>query len=125
MNLCIFSGRLTRDPEIRHANSGTQITSFSIAVNSGWGDNEKTNFINCTLFKRENLVPHLTKGKAVTVTGELNIEKWTDKNTGQERQGVKLVVKDLFFQQGSAGQGQGQGSQRTQQAPPTMDDCPF
>ena len=47
INKAILMGRLTRDPELRHTNSGTAVCSFSIAINNGYGENAQTDFINC------------------------------------------------------------------------------
>lgn len=99
MNLCTFSGRLTRDAETRLAQSGTAITSFSIAVDTGFGEYKRTDFINCKFFKRENLGQHLTKGKPIIISGELQTEKWTDKN-GVEKSGFSIICRDVDFQVG-------------------------
>ena len=105
MNVCIFSGRLTRDCEVRTTQSGTTISTFSIAVDGGFGEHKRTDFINCKFFKREGLGPHLTKGKPVMVSGELQTEKWTDKS-GNERTGFSIICRDIDFQQGDKGQQQ-------------------
>lgn len=104
MNICMFSGRITKDCETRYANSGTAITSFSIAVDGGYGDNKRTEFINCVLFKREGVAQYLTKGKPLMVTGEYQEDKWQD-NEGNHRSRVKVVVDKLEFQQGDSKQG--------------------
>lgn len=105
MNNCVFSGRLTRDAETRTTSTGTAITSFSIAVDGGFGEHKRTDFINCKFFKREGLGAHLTKGKPVMVCGELQTEKWTDKN-GVEKTGFSIICRDIDFQQGDRGQQQ-------------------
>ena len=54
MNKFQFMGRLTRDPETRVIpNSDTQVTTFSIAVNRRFTDQNgerKTDFFNLTAF---------------------------------------------------------------------------
>lgn len=99
MNTCCFSGRLTRDCEARTTQSGTTISSFSIAVDGGFGEHKRTDFINCKFFKRDGLAPHLTKGKPVIVSGELQTEKWTGKD-GVERTGFSIICRDIDFQVG-------------------------
>ena len=128
MNVCTFSGRLTRDAETRHAQSGTAITSFSIAVDTGFGEYKRTDFINCKFFKRENLGPHLTKGKPVIVSGELQTEKWTDKN-GVEKSVFSIICRDIDFQVGDK---RTDGQQTSTGQPPAqynanadLDDLPF
>ena len=127
MNVCTFSGRLTRDCEVRTAQSGTTISSFSIAVDSGFGEYKRTDFINCKFFKREQLGQYLTKGKPVMVSGELQTEKWTDKS-GNERTGFSIICRDIDFQQGSPSGQAGQQQQPSQQpynANTEMDQAPF
>ena len=125
MNICTFSGRLTRDCESRTANSGMLISSFSIAVDGGFGEHKRTDFINCKFFKRDGLVPHLTKGKPVTVSGELQTEKWTDKS-GNERTGFSIICRDIEFQQGDKGNGAAAPQTSGRQDMTEMDsDCPF
>ena len=128
MNVCTFSGRLTRDCEVRTTQSGTTISSFSIAVDSGFGEYKRTDFINCKFFKREQLAQYMTKGKPVMVSGELQTEKWTDKN-GNERTGFSIICRDIDFQNGDKRQdGQQQGPQSQQQpynADTEMDPAPF
>lgn len=44
MNQTIFSGRITKDPEIRYTQSGKAVCNFSIAVEDGYGENKRTYF---------------------------------------------------------------------------------
>lgn len=127
MNICTFSGRCTRDAETKYAPSGTAITSFSIAVDGGFGEHKRTDFINCKFFKRENLGQYLTKGKPVIVSGELQTEKWTDKS-GNERTGFSIICRDIDFQQGDRGQPERQAAPHHREygvEPSGMDEAPF
>lgn len=129
MNVCTFSGRLTRDAETRYTGSGTAVTNFCIAVDTGFGEHKRTDFINCVLWKREGLVQHLTKGKAVMVSGEYQARKWQDKD-GNNRETVEIVIRDVDFQQGERSQqGQQQAPQQRRNEFPSdvggMDDVPF
>lgn len=105
MNICTFSGRITRDCEAFTTQGGTTIGKFSISVDSGFGEHKRADFVNCKFFKRDGLVPHLTKGKPVIVSGELQTEKWTDKQ-GVEKTGFSIICRDIDFQQGDRGQQQ-------------------
>ena len=83
MNVFSFTGRLTRDAEFRSTPSGLSILKFSVANNTGFGDKQKTNFINCTLFGKRaegQLRNLLQKGKEVAVAGELNLNQYTKKD---------------------------------------------
>lgn len=134
MNNFIFSGRITADAETRYTKSGTAVSNFSVAVDTGLGDYKRTDFIRCVLWKRENLVQYLTKGKPVIVQGEYQERKWEDKE-GNKRSTVEIVVRQLDFQAGDSKK-QGNQSQQDHQSDnspgPTfpsnsgaMDDVPF
>lgn len=139
MNMCIFSGRITRDAETRYTQGGTAITTLSIAVESGSGDYKRTDFPELKIWKREKLAPHLTKGKAITVTCEMETERW--EKDGQKRQAIRFVVRDLEFQQGTpkgqSNNGEAHNRQDNRQQPQDdlgpsfpseaggMNECPF
>ena len=120
MNVCIFSGRITKDAETRVANNGTAITSFTLAVDSGFGDRKRTDFIACKAFKREALGAHLTKGKPVMVSGEYQEEKW--EKDGQKHSRVVILCRDIEFQQGDKGQAAPTGGRKQME---DLDESPF
>lgn len=87
MNICMFSGRLTRDAQLVNTNSGHSIMKFGFAVTVGFGDKKKTEFLDCFKFIRENevkVIPTLIKGKPLNIICEFQTSKWTDKE-GNER----------------------------------------
>jgi len=74
MNSISFVGNLTADPKLIFGNSGKARATFSVAVNEGQGDTEKTHFVNVTAFGSlaENIADSLTRGQRVVVVGRLN-----------------------------------------------------
>jgi single-strand DNA-binding protein len=96
MNVFNFTGRLGKDCESRNMANGKAVCSFSVAVESGYGENKATNWINCALFEKraEALAPYLVKGALVGITGPLAIEEWADKD-GNKRQAVKVRVAEI------------------------------
>ena len=106
MNLCMFSGRITRDCDTRYTQSGKPVSNFCIAVDTGFGEYKRTEFINCVLWNREGIGNYLTKGKAVTISGEYAESKYTDKD-GNERRKVEIKVDQIEFQQGNPREGDG------------------
>lgn len=110
MNICHFSGRITADAEKRFTQSGTPVSNFTLAVETGFGDYKRTEFIRCVLWKRENLVQYLIKGKPIVVTAELQERKWQDKN-GNNRYTTEFVVQGLEFQVGQTRSSQSQQSE--------------
>lgn len=73
MNVFSFTGNLGRDAETRQAGDST-VTGFSVAVKSGWGDRERTVWVDVSVWGKrgEAIEPYLKKGGQVAVTGELS-----------------------------------------------------
>lgn len=91
MNLFSFTGNLGKDAEVKYLPSGAAVCEFSVAVKSGYGDREKTNWVRCAMFgkKAEGQLPqYLKKGTQVAVSGELELQEWE----GQNGKGAALSV---------------------------------
>lgn len=101
MNNITLMGRLTRDPELRRTQSGTAVTSFTLAVNrdySGKDEDRKTDFIDCIAWKGtgEFISKYFTKGQMMAVAGSLQIRDWTDKD-GNKHRSAEVLVKRAYF----------------------------
>ena len=97
MNNFSFTGRLTRDAESRTTPSGLAILKFSVANNTGFGEKQKTNYINCALFGKHaegGLKNILSKGQEVAVTGELNLNEFT-KQDGTKSASLECNVNSV------------------------------
>ena len=129
MNNCCFSGRLTKDAETKTAASGMEISTFTLAVDCGYGEKKRTEFIFCKRFKPGGFAQYLTKGRALIVSAEYEESKW--EKDGQKHSRPSWIVRDMEFGQGTKDAGGHSGTQhQTQQAAPynateQMDDCPF
>jgi single-strand DNA-binding protein len=99
-NKVILGGRLTATPELKSTQSGTKVTSFSIAVNRrGAKDGEQTaDFINCVAWKEraELICKFFVKGSSILVEGELQTRKWKD-NQGNDRNATEVIVSQVHF----------------------------
>lgn len=103
INRVCISGNMTRDPELRAAQNGTAILSFSVAVNdrrrnaqtSEWED--VPNFVDCIVFgkRAEGLAKFLAKGAKVAVEGRLRWSQWQDRDTGKNRSKLEVVVDEI------------------------------
>ena len=51
LNKVILGGRLTADPVLKQTSSGIPVTSFSIAVNRKFGEEQTTDFINIVAWR--------------------------------------------------------------------------
>ena len=91
LNKIILMGRLTRDPELRHTQTGTAVASFSLAVDRDFKDkatgDRTTDFIDVVAWRQtgEFVSRYFTKGRMAVVEGRLQIRDWTDKEGGKRR----------------------------------------
>lgn len=109
-NKVVLMGNLTRDPETRTTPSGQSVTSFSLAVNRTWRGNdgqqqEAVSYIDCTAWGKagEIIAQYMGKGRALLVSGRLDQRSWDDKDSGQKRSKVEVVVEDFNFVDGGQG----------------------
>jgi single-strand DNA-binding protein len=91
MNVCIFTGNLTKDPELRTVGEGKSVTTLRMAVKGG---REETLFINVTVWDRsaENCVTYLSKGSPVTVRGELKPARVYTARSGEARADLEVTA---------------------------------
>ena len=91
-NRWIGTGRTTKDWELRTTPTGTTIARNSLAVDSGYGDNKRTDFINLVAFGKtaENLEKYGFKGQKLLVEGRLQIGSY-------EKDGVKHSTTDIII----------------------------
>lgn len=73
MKTITIAGRLGKSAELRRTQNGDPVLSFSVAVDDGYGDRKSTMWFDVSVWgKRATaLEPHLTKGMAVAVSGDL------------------------------------------------------
>ena len=120
INRVNISGNLTRDPEMRATQGGTQVLTFGVAVNDRrrnpqtgeWED--YPNFIDCVVFgnRAEPLSRFLSKGMKVAVEGKLRWSQW--ERDGQKRSKIEVIVDEVEFLSSRQGQGQGGGTYQPQ-----------
>ena len=113
-NKVILVGNLTRDPELRYTPSGTAIAKLSLAVNRSWrsesGENrEEVTFVDVDAFGKqaETIGQYLRKGRPILVEGRLRMDQWEDKQTGQKRSRLGVVLEVFRFL--DSGQGRDAG----------------
>lgn len=101
LNRIIIMGRLTRDPELRHTQSGTPVVSFSLAVDrdfKGQDGEKQTDFIDVVAWRNtaEFVSRYFTKGRMAVAEGRLQIRDWTDKD-GNKRRSAEVVADNVYF----------------------------
>ena len=76
LNKIILMGRLTRDPELRHTQTGTAVASFSLAVDRDFKDkatgDRTTDFIDVVAWRQtgEFVSRYFTKGRMAEVVAD-------------------------------------------------------
>ena len=100
MNKVIVVGRLTRDPDVRYTQTGKAVSNFSVAVESGFGDNKRTDFIPVVVWDKlaEICGNNLTKGRRVLVEGRMQISEY--EKDGQKRRTTDVVAQNVEFLDG-------------------------
>lgn len=101
LNNITIMGRLTRDPELRHTQSGIAVASFTLAVDRDYRskDEEKeTDFIDIVAWRHtaEFACKYFSKGRMAVVNGRLQIRQWEDKN-GNKRKSAEVVANSMYF----------------------------
>jgi single-strand DNA-binding protein len=93
----LVTGNLTRDPELRATQSGSQVLSFGIAVNDR-RKNQQTgewedypNFVDCTMFgtRAEKLANY------IAIEGKLRYSSW--ERDGEHRSKLEVIVDEIEF----------------------------
>jgi len=113
-NKVILAGNLTRDPEVRYTPKGTAIAKLGLAINRTWKNEagetkEEVTFVDVDAFGRtaEVISQYLKKGRPILVEGRLKLDQWDDKQTGQKRSRLGVVLENFQFLDSGRGDGGG------------------
>jgi|GEM_PF-700381 single-strand DNA-binding protein len=103
-NRVTLIGNLTQDPELKQTKSGRAVGEISLALNRAWttekGEKrEEVTFVEVILWGRdaENAATYLKKGRSVLVEGRLQMDSWTDTQSGQARTKLRIVAESIQF----------------------------
>ena len=114
-NCVIIMGNLTRDPEVRYTPKGTPVCDLGIAINRTFNDasgqkQEEVTFVDVTAWDKraETISQYFKKGDPIHVRGRLSTEQWEDKQSGQKRSKLKVILEEFSFVKS----GNGDGAQR-------------
>jgi single-strand DNA-binding protein len=113
-NKAILMGRLTRDVELKEVND-THVGSFGVAVDSGWGDNKKTTFIDIVTWGKqaEFVSKYFFKGDGIHIEGRIDLDTW--EKDGEKRSKHKVTAEKVTFPLGKSGGADG-GVQKAKEA---------
>src|SRR5690348_18176914 len=146
-NKVILAGNLTRDPELRYTPKGTAIARLGIACNRKWKSEtgemkEEVTFVDVDAFGKtaETIGQYLKKGRPILIEGRLRYDTWEDKQSGQKKSKLGVVLENFQFLDSGGGRGESGGqapAARPEPAsapatgggdadgPPESDDVPF
>src|SRR5205823_3224242 len=103
-NKVILAGNLTRDPELRYTPKGMAIAKIGLAVNRTWKNEagetkEEVTFVDVDSFGRqaEIIAQYFRKGRPILMEGRLRLDQWDDKQTGQKRSKLGVVLESFSF----------------------------
>ena len=97
MNSCNFTGRLTKDPELKTTQSDKKYTRFCLAVD-GIKDkdgNKTADFVDCIAWNKsaEIIAQYARKGSKLGVSGRLHTT--TTEANGEKRKYTEIVVNEF------------------------------
>ena len=144
-NKVILAGNLTRDPELRYTPKGTAVARLGIACNRKWKSEtgemkEEVTFVDVDAFGKtaETIGQYLKKGRPILIEGRLRYDTWEDKQSGQKKSKLGVVLENFQFLDSGGGRGEGAAeAPRSRPAsgpppaapepdvPPESDDVPF
>ena len=101
LNKVCLMGRFTAEPELRHTQNNTAVTSFTLAVNRSYGKDAGPDWIDVVAWNKtaEFVSKWFRKGMQVAVAGRIQTRTWEDKQ-GQKRKSVEVVAEEVHFAEG-------------------------
>ena len=118
-NICVITGNLTRDAELKYTANQKCVLTFAVAVNRLGQDNaQATDYFNCVFWGKtgETLAKWLTKGRSVLVRGSMRSRSYEAKD-GHKVTAWELVADSYGGIELLGGGQQGGGTQRPPQQP--------
>ena len=115
-NKVLLMGNMTRDPDIRVTPNNLTIAKFGLAVNRKYRtkegeDREETTFVDIDAFgsQAEVIQKYCRRGTGIFVEGRLKLDQWQDKNSGDNRSKLGIILENFQFI-GGRGESTGESS---------------
>ena len=125
MNNVSLVGRLAKEIELRHSQSGTAVAKFTLAVNRPFKKDE-VDFINCIAFGKtaEVLTQYVKKGHQLGITGSIQTGSY-DAQDGTKRYTTDIIVNGFDFLANKSNDNNTKAENLEQYAPSSDEDMPF
>ncbi len=101
LNNVAVMGRLCKDPELGHTGNGTEVTSFTLAVDrdfKGQNGERGTDFLDCVAWRNtaKFICNYFSKGRKMVAAGRLQKRDYENQN-GEKRYVTEIVVENAYF----------------------------
>lgn len=100
INKVFLIGRLTKDPELRHTQSGMACCQITLAVNrpKQKDKGQEADFINVVVWDKqgENLAKYQTKGNQIAVEGSIRTRNY-ENNEGKKVYITEVVATNVMY----------------------------
>lgn len=104
VNRVLLMGRLSRDPVVRRVGEATEVADFGLACSEWIGGRdgerkERVLFVDIVVWDRQAAAcgEHLRKGMQVFIEGRLQLDEWTDKQSGEKRYKLRVRADRVHF----------------------------
>ena len=129
LNHIVLMGRLCADPELRRTNSGTPVTSFTLAVDRDFksqSGEKEADFVPVIAWRNtaEFVSKYFTKGRMAVVEGRLQMRNWKDKD-GNKRTTAEVVAENVYFGDTKRGDSRSQAEPEYAEIQEEDGDLPF
>jgi single-strand DNA-binding protein len=121
LNRVILIGRLTRDPELRYTPAGVAVTTFTLAVDRPFTNQQRereADFINIVTWRQlaETCANYLRKGRLSAVEGRIQVRNY-DNNEGRRVYVTEVIADNVRFLESPNSGGGGGGASREEGMP--------
>jgi len=136
LNRVILIGRLTKDPELRYTPTGVAVTTFTLAVDRSYTNQQgqrEADFINVVTWRglAENVANYLKKGRLAALEGRLQTRNY-ENNEGKRVYVTEVVADNVRFLESNSSRNQsgdfgtqGKPNDRFEQDPFSDDGSPI
>jgi single-strand DNA-binding protein len=130
LNKVMLIGNITQDPEVRTTPAGVSVTSFGLATNLVWTDQqgqkqEKVEFHNIVAWRKlaEIMGQYLHKGSKIYVEGRLQTNSWDDQS-GNKRYRTEVICDNMIMLDRKGDSPQGGGNTPANTSEPQYTEAP-
>lgn len=130
LNQVTLLGNITRDPEVRTTPSGTNVCSFSLALNRSFKSQngewqQATDYVDVVAWGPlgERVGQYLSKGSKALVQGRLQSRSW--EKDGKKHSKVEVLANDVTFLDAKTAKSVEDAIEDVGDDPISLDDIPF